>query len=152
MLFPHSNCSIRIWSKNWTKSNSQIWQDLGKESFFLKMTNIDPWELKKHLILPSLGSRREAFLSQNIRTCMCSFTLNPAFHQNSKIFSYNLALPLICCWPTRLGKFLIKLKPLAIQSNANCLWKTEQPIGAQSVLVTDFWKIPFDISGTALWI
>ena len=43
----------------------------------------------------SLGSRREAFLSQNIRTCMCSFTLNPGFHQNSKIFSCNLALPLI---------------------------------------------------------
>ena len=38
---------------------------------------------------------------QNIRTCMCSFTFNPAFHQNSKIFSYNLlALPLIYCWPT----------------------------------------------------
>ena len=50
-------------------------------------------------ILTSLGSRREAFLSQNIRTYMgtCSFTLNPAFHQNSKIFSYNLALPLIYC-------------------------------------------------------
>ena len=47
----------------------------------------------------ALGSRREAFLSQNIRTCICSFTLNPAFHQNSKIFSYNLALPLIYCWP-----------------------------------------------------
>ena len=45
----------------------------------------------------SLGSRREAFLSQNISrpTCMCSFTFNPAFHQNSKVFSYNLALPLI---------------------------------------------------------
>ena len=43
----------------------------------------------------SLGSRHEAFLSQNIRTCMCSFTFNPAFHQNSKVFSYNLALPLI---------------------------------------------------------
>ena len=28
----------------------------------------------------SLGSRCEAFLSQNIRTCTCSFTLNPAFH------------------------------------------------------------------------
>ena len=26
---------------------------------------------------------------------MCSFTFNPAFHQNSKVFSYNLALPLI---------------------------------------------------------
>ena len=50
-----------------------------------------------HLLRSSLGSRREAFLSQNIRTCMCSFTLNPAFHQNSKIFSYNLALPLIYC-------------------------------------------------------
>ena len=43
----------------------------------------------------SLGSRREAFLSQNISTCLCSFTFNPAFHQNSKVFSYNLALPLI---------------------------------------------------------
>ena len=43
----------------------------------------------------SLGSRREAFLSQNISTCMCSVTFNPAFHQNSKVFSYNLALPLI---------------------------------------------------------
>ena len=56
----------------------------------------------------SLGSRREAFLSQNIRTCMCSFTFNPAFHQNSKVFSYNfgppsdlLVLPLIYCWPSR---------------------------------------------------
>ena len=47
----------------------------------------------------SLGSRREAFLSQNISTCLCSFTFNPAFHQNSKVFSYNLALPLIYCWP-----------------------------------------------------
>ena len=83
----------------------------------------------------SLGSRRETFLTQNIRTCMCSFTLNPAFHHNSKIFSYNLALPLIYCWPTRLGKLLIRLKPLAIQSNANVLWKTEQPIGAQSVFL-----------------
>ena len=36
----------------------------------------------------------------HIRICMCSFTLNSAFHQNSKIFSYNLALPLIYCWPT----------------------------------------------------
>ena len=26
---------------------------------------------------------------------MCSFTFNPALHQNSKVFSYNLALPLI---------------------------------------------------------
>ena len=92
----------------------------------------------------SLGSRREAFLSQNIRTCMCSFTFNPAFHQNSKVFSYNLALPLIYCWPTRLGKLLIRLKPPATQSNGNVLWNTLQPIGAQSILVTDFWKIPFD--------
>ena len=28
----------------------------------------------------------------------CSFTLNPVFNQNSKIFGYNLALPLIYCW------------------------------------------------------
>ena len=28
-----------------------------------------------------------------------SFTFNPAFHQNSKVFSYNLAFPLIC-WPS----------------------------------------------------
>ena len=69
---------------------------------------------------------------------MCSFTLNPAFPQTSKIFNYNLALPLIYCWPTRLGKLLIRLKPPAIQSNASVLFKTEQPIGAQSVLVTDF--------------
>ena len=27
--------------------------------------------------------------------CVASFTFNPAFHQNSKVFSYNLALPLI---------------------------------------------------------
>ena len=91
----------------------------------------------------SLGSRREAFLSQNISTCMCSFTLNPAFHQNSKVFSYNLALPLIYCWPTRLGKLLIRLKPPAMQSNGKVLWNTLQPIGAHSVLVTDLWKIPF---------
>ena len=65
----------------------------------------------------SLGSRREAFLSQNIMTYMCSFTFNPAFHQNSKVFSYNfgppsdwLVLPLIYCWPTRLGKLLIRLR------------------------------------------
>ena len=92
----------------------------------------------------SLGSRHEAFLSQNIRTCMCSITFNPAFHQNSKVFKYNLALPLIYCWPTRLGKLLIRLKPQAIQSNGNVLWNTLQPIGAKSVMVTDSWKIPFN--------
>ena len=59
----------------------------------------------------SLGSRREAFLSQNIRTCMCSFTFNSAFHQNSKVFSHNLALPLIYCWPNMSPNlFLLKCK------------------------------------------
>ena len=54
-----------------------------------------------------------------------------------------LVLPLIYYWPTRLGKLLIRLKPPAIQSNGKVLWNTLQPIGAHSVLVTDFWKIPF---------
>ena len=58
----------------------------------------------------SLGSRHEAFLSQNIRTCMCSFTFNPAFHQNSKVFSYNLALPLIYCQGVR--PFSVKISGL----------------------------------------
>ena len=70
--------------------------------------------------------------------------------KNSKVFSYNfgppsdlLVLLLIYCWPTRLGKLLIRLKPPAIQSNGKVLWNTLQPIGVHSVLVTDFWKIPF---------
>ena len=62
----------------------------------------------------SLGSRREAFLSQNIRTCMCSFTLNPAFHQNSKIFSYNLALPLITALVQRVRIFQSKYQDLYV--------------------------------------
>ena len=66
---------------------------------------------------PSLGSGREAFLSQNISTCMCSFTFNPAFHQNSKVFSYNLALPLIywfSLWFTVQGvrPFAVKISVL----------------------------------------
>ena len=41
---------------------------------------------------------------------MCSFTLNPAFHHIRKIFSYNLALPLIYCWPIQgLRPFLVKI-------------------------------------------
>ena len=93
------------------------------------------------LIWPSLW-RREAFLSQNIRTCMCSFTYNPAFHRHSKVFSYNLARPLIYCWPTHLGKLLIRFKP-PYTKQWKCALKTLQPIGAQSVLVFDFWKVPF---------